>query len=205
VQRTSRRQLAEKACSWPHARASAPKLVGLSVASLLPAIGRSLRVRHEHFTDPDWRVRSVEGPTRHGRSAAHVRRCDRQMSMQKVPRWSRWTVPTGVWSVARTVPSRLVCSVCPVPWVVIGGGGRPGGWRSLDVSQNKLFKTHYKTPVPTPTHTNARTQQPISVTLSSPSGLYIRLSIYLTPRLFPASVNVDPRRVSAAVLVRVVR
>ena len=93
VQRTSRRQLAEKACSWPHARASAPKLVGLSVASLLPAIGRSLRVRHEHFTDPDWRVRSVEGPTRHGRSAAHVRRCDRQMSMQKVPRWSRFPVP----------------------------------------------------------------------------------------------------------------
>ena len=96
VQRTSRRQLAEKACSWPHARASAPKLVGLSVASLLPAIGRSLRVRHEHFTDPDWRVRSVEGPTRHGRSAAHVRRCDRQMSMQKVPRWSRCTVPPHV-------------------------------------------------------------------------------------------------------------
>ena len=89
VQRTSSRQLAERCCSSPHARASEPSFVGISVACPLPANSRSLQVRHELFTDLEWRVRPVEGPTHHGRSAVYVRRCDRQMSMQKIPRWSR--------------------------------------------------------------------------------------------------------------------
>merc|ERR1711938_514667 len=57
-------------------------------------------------------------------------------------------------------------------------------------SQNKLFKTHNKTPVPTPTHTNAHTTANLSHSLESLGALHPFVHIFNTDAAYLGSVRV---------------